>query len=103
MRLKKGDMVKVIAGKEKNKTGKILRTLPKEDRVIVEGVNMVTKHKKTQGPGNPGGILKFEAPIHVSNVMFYDSSTNKTSRIGYKVENGKKTRVAKRSGNVIDK
>ena len=70
MRIKKGDTVEVISGKDKGKKGKVVRTLPKLDRVVVEGVNIVTKHEKPRGPQNPGGINKVEAPIHVSNVMY---------------------------------
>ena len=101
MRIKKGDTVEVISGKDKGKKGKVVRTLPKLDRVVVEGVNIVTKHEKPKGPQNPGGINKVEAQIHVSNVMYYDTKTNKRSRIGYKVENGKKVRVLKSSGATI--
>lgn len=102
MRIKKGDTVEVIAGKDKGKKGKVLSCLPKLDRVIVEGVNIVTKHQKPRGPQNPGGITKSEAPIHVSNVMYYDTKTNKRSRIGYTFENGKKVRVIKSSGATIN-
>ena len=101
MRIKKGDTVEVISGKDKGKKGKVVRTLPKQDRVVVEGVNIVTKHEKPRGPQNPGGITKTEALIHVSNVMYYDTKTNKRSRIGYTFENGKKVRVIKSSGATI--
>ncbi len=103
MKIKTGDTVKVIAGKDKGKTGKVLKCFPKLDKVVVEGVAMVTKHQKPRGPKNPGGITKMEAPIHVSNVMYYDTKSQKTTRIGYRVENGKKVRIAKRDGNVLDK
>lgn len=98
MKIKKDDIVKVIAGKDKGKTGKVLRTIPKKDLVVVEKVNIVTKHIKPRGPQNPGGIEKMEAPIHVSNVMYFDSASGKTTRIGYKFEDGKKVRYAKSSG-----
>ena len=101
MRIKKGDTVEVISGKDKGKKGKVVRTLPKFDRVVVEGVNIVTKHEKPKGPQNPGGINKVEAPIHVSNVMYYDTKTNKRSRIGYEFKDGKKVRVVKSSGATI--
>ncbi|MDD7363821.1 MAG: 50S ribosomal protein L24 [Peptoniphilus sp.] len=101
MRIKKGDTVEVISGKDKGKKGKVLRTIPKQDRVVVEGINIVTKHEKPRGPQNPGGITKEEAPIHVSNVMYYDTKTNKRSRIGYRFEDGKKVRVVKSSGATI--
>ena len=90
MRIKKGDTVEVISGKDKGKKGKVVRTLPKQDRVVVEGVNIVTKHEKPRGPQNPGGITKTEAPIHVSNVMYYDAKAKKGVRLGYKIEDGKK-------------
>ena len=100
MRIKSGDTVIVIAGKEKGKTGKVLRTLPKENRVIVEGINMVTKHMQMMGPNQPSGIQTMEAPINASNVMYYDGSTR--SRIGYREENGKKVRYAKATDKTID-
>ena len=101
MRIKKGDTVKVIAGKYKGSTGKVLKTFPKEDKVIVEKVNMVKKHQKPKGPQHPGGIVEMEAPIHVSNVMYFDSASGKATRVGYKFEDGKKVRFAKSSGNII--
>lgn len=100
MRIKKGDTVIVVAGKDKGKTGQVLRVIPKEDRVIVEGLNMVTKHMQMRGPNQPSGIQNMEAPIHVSNVMYYDGS--KGSKIGYREENGKKVRFAKTTGKTID-
>lgn len=103
MRIKIGDTVEVIAGKDKGKRGKVLRCIPKEDRVIVEGVNVVTKHLKPRGPENPGGIQESEAPIHISNVMYFDTKTNKRSRISYKIDdNGKKVRVIQASGATIN-
>ena len=101
MRIKKDDIVKVIAGKDKGKTGKVLRTIHKKDLVVVEKVNVVTKHMKPRGPQAPGGIEKMEAPIHVSNVMYFDSASGKATRVGYKFEDGKKVRFAKSSGNII--
>lgn len=101
MRIKKGDTVKVIAGKDKGVTGKVLKTFPQEDKVIVEKVNVVTKHQKAKGPQSPGGIQKQEAPIHVSNVMYYDASAKKTTKIGYRYEDGKKVRFRKSDGQSI--
>lgn len=98
MRIKTGDTVIAIAGKDKGKTGKVLQCLPKEERVIVEGINIVTKHMKMRGPNQPGGIQKAEAPIHVSNVMYYDSESKKGSRIKYEIDGDKKVRVAVKSG-----
>lgn len=101
MRIKKGDTVKVIAGKDKGTTGKVLKTFPKLEKVIVEKVNIVTKHNKPRGPQNPGGIEKQEAPIHVSNVMYYDTKTKKTTKLGYKMEDDKKVRFMKSNDQVI--
>ncbi|MBU8685594.1 MULTISPECIES: 50S ribosomal protein L24 [Bacillus] len=102
MHVKKGDKVMVISGKDKGKQGVILAAFPKKDRVIVEGVNMVKKHAKPTQANPQGGILNQEAPIHVSNVMPLDPKTGEVTRVGYKVENGKKVRVAKKSGQVLD-
>lgn len=98
MHVKKGDKVMVISGKDKGKQGVILAAFPKKDRVIVEGVNMVKKHAKPTQANPQGGILNQEAPIHVSNVMPLDPKTGEVTRVGYKVENGKKVRVAKNLG-----
>ena len=101
MRIKKGDTVVVLAGKDKGKQGTVLKAMPKEDKVIVEGVNIQTKHqKRTQKEA--AEIKHQEGPIHVSNVMLVDSKTKAPTRVGYKMEGGKKVRVAKKSGNVID-
>ena len=101
MRIKKDDTVIVLTGKDKGKTGKVLKAMPKEGRVIVEGVNIQTKHQK-QTQKEAAEIKHQEGPIDASNVMFYDTKAKKPSRIGYKVENGKKVRVAKQTGAVID-
>ncbi len=102
MNLKVGDKVKVIAGSSKGKEGKIIKTLRSSNRVIVEGANIVKKHRKGNGQEN-GGILEVEAPIHASNVMIIDPKTKKTTRIGHEtLENGKKVRVAKKSNEKID-
>ena len=101
MRIKKGDTVQVIAGKDKGKSGKVLKTFPATNRVVVEKVNMVTKHMKPRGPQNPGGIEKQEASIHVSNVMYLDTNSNKTTKLGYKFENGQKVRYQKSTGEII--
>ncbi|MFA5792551.1 MAG: 50S ribosomal protein L24 [Candidatus Gracilibacteria bacterium] len=100
MKLKTGDTVVVIAGKDRNKTGKIIRIVAKSDRVVIEGINKVTKHvRKTKT--QKGDRIQFEAPIHVSNVMLQDPKTKKGTRVGYKIENGKKQRVAKKSKTLI--
>ncbi len=103
MHIKKGDTVIVIAGKDKGKTGKVLYAVPKENRVVVEGVNMVTKHKKPSAKVQTGGIIHQEAPIHASNVMYYEAKTKKPTRIRHKIlENNKKVRVSARTGEVLD-
>lgn len=100
LKIKKGDTVKVIAGKDKDKEGKILSVNRKTGRVIVEGINMVTKHAKPSAANQQGGIVNREAPIDASNVMYLHKG--KATRLGYKVEDGKKVRVAKSTGEVID-
>ena len=101
MNLKVGDKVIVIAGSSKGKEGKIIKTLRSENRVIVEGCNIVKKHKKGNGQ-ETGGILEVEAPIHASNVMLIDPKTKKRTRIGHTIEKDKKVRVAKKSNEKID-
>lgn len=103
MHVKKGDKVQVIAGKDKGNTGVILKALPKEDKVIVEGINKVKKHTKPSQTNQQGGIIEFEAPIHVSNVQILDPKTKQPTRVGYKVVNDKKVRFAKKSGEILDK
>lgn len=104
MLIKKDDMVVVIAGKDKGKQGKVLQAMPKQNRVIVEGVNMVTKHQKPNQKLQTGGIIHQEAPIHVSNVMILDPKEKKPTRVASKVLNdGKKVRIAVKSGEVLDK
>ena len=95
MRLKKDDTVKIIAGKDKGRTGKIVKV----ERVIVQGANMVKKTMKKQNAQDKGGIVEVEAPIHVSNVALV--SKGSVSKIGYKMENGKKVRYAKKTGEVL--
>lgn len=102
MKLKVGDKVTVIAGKDKGKEGKIIKTLRDEDRVIVEGVNMIKKHVKPNGEA-AGSIIETEAPIHVSNVMITDPKTKKPTRIGCTTNKaGKKVRFAKKSNENLD-
>jgi large subunit ribosomal protein L24 len=103
MHVKKGDKVMVITGKDKGKTGVILAAFPKKDRVLVEGVNIVKKHTKPNQANPQGGIISQEAAIHVSNVMPIDPKTGEPTRVGYKLENGKKIRIAKKSGEALDK
>ena len=103
MHVKKGDKVMVISGKDKGKTGVILAAFPKQDRVLVEGINMVKKHAKPSQMNPQGGIVNQEAPIHVSNVMIIDPKSGEPTRVGYKMEDNKKVRVAKKSGEILDK
>jgi large subunit ribosomal protein L24 len=102
MHVKKGDQVKVISGKDKGKTGVILAAYPKDSRVLVEGINIVKKHSKPSQVNPQGGIISFEAPIHVSNVMPIDPKSGNPTRVGYSTVDGKKVRVAK-SGELLDK
>ena len=99
MRLKKNDTVKVITGKGKGRTGKIVQIDPVRERVIVQGINMVSKTMKKRNAQDKGGIVEVEAPIHVSNVQLV--SKDKVSRVGYRIENGKKIRYAKKTGEVL--
>jgi len=102
LNVKKGDRVIVIAGKDKGKQGEVIAAYPREERVVVQGVNMVKKHQRPT-PSNPGGIIDKEAALHVSNVAHVDPKDGKPTRVGVKVlEDGTKVRVAKRSGEVID-
>lgn len=102
MFVKKGDKVKVMTGKDKGKSGVVKKALPRQDKVIVEGINMIKKHVKSSAEAPQGGIVETEAPIHVSNVMLVDPSTGEATRIGYKIEDGKKVRYAKKSGEILD-
>ena len=103
MNFKVGDEVVVITGSDKGKTGKIIKTLRDENRVVVEGVNIVKKHQRPTGQEN-GGILEVEAPINASNVMIVDPKTKKRTRIGHTTDTktGKKIRIAKKSNEKID-
>ena len=104
MHVKTGDTVQVITGKDKGKVGEILRTLPKLSKVIVKGVNIKTKHVKPQQEGESGRIVTMEAPIHSSNVMLYSTRQNVASRISYTFnEQGRKVRMLKKTGEIIDK
>ena len=103
MFVKTGDKVKIITGKDKGKEGIVLTAFPKKDRVIVEGVNMIKKHQKPSAAAPQGGIVETEASIHVSNVMVIDPSNGEPTRVGFKDIDGKKVRVSKRTGEVLDK
>ena len=100
MKIKKGDLVKVIAGKDKDKEGKVIVVDQKNGKVIVEGVNMMTKHTKPNAANHQGGIVTTEAPIDASNVMLVVDG--KATRVGFKMDGDKKVRFAKATGKVID-
>jgi len=98
MKIKTGDNVVVIAGKDKGKSGKVIAAMPKDNRVVVQGVNVLTKHAKAK-QNQPAEIKHFEGPIDASNVMILEG--NKATRVGYEVKDGKKVRVSKKTGNTI--
>ncbi len=100
MKIKKGDMVKVIAGKDKDKEGKVIAVNRKDNTVLVEGVNMLTKHTKPSAANQNGGIIHQEGPIDASNVMYIHKGT--ATRVGFKMDGDKKIRFAKSTGEVID-
>jgi large subunit ribosomal protein L24 len=108
MKIRRDDMVKVISGKDRGKTGKVLRTDPKRQRVFVEGLNMQKRHQRprtvrdTQRGGEVGGVIEKEGPIHVSNVMLLDPKTQDPTRVGVKREGGRRVRIARRSGTEIE-
>jgi large subunit ribosomal protein L24 len=102
LKIKKKDRVVVIAGKDKGKTGEVTAVFPKENRVLVSGVNTVARHTKPSQTNPQGGIVRKESPIHVSNVAHIDPKDNKPVRVGYKMVKDQKVRFAKRSGEVID-
>lgn len=101
-KIKKGDKVVVLTGRDKGRTGEVIKMLPEENRAVVRGVNVVRRHQR-QTAQTEGGIISKEAPIHVSNLAIADPKDGKPSRVGFKVkEDGTKVRVAKRSGDLID-
>lgn len=103
MHVKKGDTVQVISGRDKGKVGEIIRVFPQESKIIVDGVNVRTKHVKPRQEGETGQIATFEAPIHSSNVMHYSEKEKVASRISYTfTEEGKKVRKLKKTGEIID-
>jgi large subunit ribosomal protein L24 len=102
-RIRKGDRVVVITGADRGKRGEVLRVLPKENRAVVQGVNVAKLHKKATGMGQPGGIVEKEATIHLSNIALIDPKTDKPTRIGHRLlESGEKIRVARATGNAIE-
>ena len=106
MKIRKDDQVVVISGKDRGKTGRVLRVDPGKNRVFVEGLNIIKRHTRPSAvPGSPnaaGGVIEREGPIHVSNVMLIDPKDKKPTRVGISRENGKRFRVAKRSGSKLD-
>ncbi|HEY3829428.1 MAG TPA: 50S ribosomal protein L24 [Solirubrobacteraceae bacterium] len=107
MKIHSGDQVKVIAGKDRGKSGRVLRTEPRRQRVFVEGLNMIKRHTKPQqvsgaNTNAAGGVIEREGPIHISNVMLLDPKDNKPTRVGVERENGKAFRVSRRTGTRID-
>jgi large subunit ribosomal protein L24 len=104
-RIRTDDQVVVISGKDRGKTGRVLRVDPRKQRVYVEGLNIVKRHQRPQqtaGGQTPGGVIEREGPIHVSNVMLVDPQDSKPTRVGIEIEDGKRLRVAKRSGARLD-
>ena len=108
MRIRRDDTVRIIAGKDRGKTGRVLRVDPRHDRVVVEGANIIKRHTRprtlrdTQRSQEIGGIVEMEGPIHVSNVMLIDPESGEPTRVGIKREGGRRVRVAKGSGKEID-
>ena len=102
LKIKKGDQVIVRSGDDKGKVGEVIKAMPKEGKVLVQGINVVKRHQKPS-QNNPGGIITKEAAIDVSNVSIVDPKTGKATRISYKIEKGKKVRVATKSGETIGK
>ena len=101
-KVKQGETVKVLAGESKGSTGRIVRVIPKMNRVVVEGVNMIKKHQKPSATSPQGGIVEMEAPLHISNVSLVDPTSNEVTRVGRKMDdNGNVVRYAKKSGEVL--
>lgn len=101
MKIKKGDKVTIMAGKDRGKQGEVLRVLPETERVVVKGVNMMKRHVRAKRDGEKGERVEKEVPLHVSNAMLTCPHTGKPTRIGYKIEGGEKVRISKRSGKAL--
>jgi large subunit ribosomal protein L24 len=102
VRIKKGDRVVVLSGKDKGKTGEVTRSMPKDGKVVVAGVNIAVRHRKASQTNPQGGLERSEAPLHVSKVALEDPKTGKPTRVRFEVRDGKKVRVSARSGEVIN-
>lgn len=100
-KIRKGDKVVILAGKDKGRTGEVVQVMPKEDKAVVRGINMIARHQK-QSASQEGGIIRKEAPLHLSNIAIADPKDSKPTRVGFEVRDGKKVRIAKRSGEVIN-
>ena len=100
-KIRKGDKVVVLAGKDKGRTGEVVTVMPKDDKALVRGINMIRRHQR-QSQSQEGGIISKEAPIHLSNLAVADPKDGKPTRVGFDVKDGKKVRIAKRSGATID-
>ena len=101
-KIRKGDKVVVLSGKDKGKTGEVIRSMPKESKVVVAGVNVITRHRKPSQVNPQGGLERAEAPLHVSKVAIQDPKTGKPTRVRFEIRDGKKVRVASRSGELIN-
>jgi large subunit ribosomal protein L24 len=102
-RIKKGDKVLVVSGASKGSRGEVLRVIPSEDRAVVQGVAVAKHHTKSRGPGQEGGIIEREAAVHLSNLALIDPTTDKPTKVGFRVlDDGRKVRVARKSGTAID-
>ena len=102
-RIRKGDKVVVITGADRGKRGEVLSVMPKDDRAVVQGVNVAKRHTKPKGMGQPGGIIEREATIHLSNIALIDPKTDKPTKVGFRVlDDGRKVRVSRSSGDVIE-
>ena len=101
MKIRKGDNIIVLSGKDRGKSGKVLHAFPKTEQVIVEGINIKKRHQRPTRSNQKGQILNIAAPLHVSNVALVDSKSEKPTRVGYRIEGGKKVRVSKKSNTIL--
>lgn len=101
IKIRKGDQVIVLAGGDKGKTGEVVRVIPSKNRAVVQSLNMIKKHTKPSATSPQGGIVEMEAPIHISNLALVDPETGKATKVGYKMEDDKKVRFAKKSGKTV--